>query len=485
MKFIKVAAGVYALFLCFPAFSSYQQCPIDEHFSTWTSEGSQKNGAKSGFYSPWCSPPHGNGPVIDLKDCYTESWVTVSGSESGTFWHQDRVEKNGIVIGGHESANHTSRRVVTVPLTRKSCTRPSTAFEFSCSTNPNGSFTDNWNWECAEGEEPEACEAEGFNGVLSAEQRVTYAYPNDQNVCVNGCMSNRTQGFGIDIEGVGNGLTGTYWAMTGESCGGSGEYEEPGEEGPECDTLNGVYVCRSENVNCMVVDGQEVCGSGAGGVCIGSECLDDGELHEYLQAGNTSVITNAQAQVPPAVDTGRPGERAPPDLPIKVPSGQRNPAGRDYHYWGPGTVGNSSNYGGNNECDPETEDCSDPGGHGECDPETEICGPCDPLTEECGDGAEFTAPGVAYKYAGIDDQINAKRKEIAEFIVGVQNDMMAKLGGGLSDGAGALPCPQFEALGVTIDFCVPEFEQALSLIRPAILLLASVMAGFIILGAKT
>ncbi|WP_353188961.1 hypothetical protein [Pseudomonas sp.] len=171
----------------------------------------------------------------------------------------------------------------------------------------------------------------------------------------------------------------------------------------------------------------------------------------------------------------------------------------EYHYYGPGTVGGgcggtgqgscggtTGGDPGGGECDPETESCGGEG-EGDCDPQTEECGQCqdDPETEEneCGTGAEFTAPSIAYQYADSSQLVGAKRAEIAQFIQTARGEAQQLLSGldGLGGGGSELPCWQAEVFGQTISFCPRDYSAELAILGQMILLIAALMAAFILL----
>lgn len=428
-------AGVLLVLWGVEGRASYQECAVGQ-FTTWTTEGTQRNGARSGFYSPWCTPPHGNGPVSDLKDCYSESWVTVSGSESGTFWHQDRVEKNGIVVGGHESANHTSRRVVTVPLSRKSCTRPSTAFEFSCSTNPNGSFTDNWNWTCgtpqptptpAPTEEcpPAGTAVPGIVGGLciggACDKSGMCAEITDTGALgqYNGnfCAADR-----VKSVSAGDAVSGQY-VFTGDTCDADGrqlpennQQQEGVPEGCARNDSTGVTVC--------LTDTDDDCGTVNGDAF----CAKDVPTNGCKNTSQGGRLCDKNAPTPPKPNKGTPGDEADEDAEV---TGE---GGNQYYYYNAVTVGNSN--GGDNDGDGDGEEnCTDEQGN------PIPCGQpsdCDEQTGDC-TGA-VRGPGFSAKTFG---------QSLAQFSEDVQGSGVGQLFG---SAAAAMPAGSCPALNLDLFF---------------------------------
>lgn len=279
------------------------------------------------------------------------------------------------------------------------------------------------------------------------------------------------------------------WRSLGTYCGGGEQPavdELPQEQAVTTDPVDDLNIACTADYSTCVIPNKQNCGLVNGEYrCLGTDIPASGSC---VTTASGAMFCTTDAVQP---DNGTIGQAAQPDGRFRLLVDPSKPTGelqrQPFYYYSSSTVNNSVNYGGGGGGGttgefPESPDPGDdPGGNGQCDPATEECGPCDPATEECGTGAEFSAPEIAYRYPEVDRHIAAKKKEIAEFIVEVQNDVSEKLGGGISDAQGELPCIDFSMLGHQVEQCLSDFDGALSPMRAAVLLLGALAAGLILL----
>ncbi|MCK5770838.1 hypothetical protein [Algiphilus sp.] len=220
---------------------------------------------------------------------------------------------------------------------------------------------------------------------------MSYYSTDGGSACESGCVVEFAE-YGLSIVGETTDPIAQY-ISTGETCG----TEDPPHDGDEllggeecvtsasgkevcagdalmpknCGTVNGDLVCIDTSPGCGEVNGQEVCeddlpeadncatNSSGDRICI----TDDGELdHPENEADEEEKLEKVDE------------------------NGNRVPGSTTAHIMGTDTDP------GEDECDPQTEQCDDEPGDGQCDPEVEQCddepgdGECDPETEECGEG---------------------------------------------------------------------------------------------------
>lgn|GEM_PF-3747956 len=264
-----------------------------------------------------------------------------------------------------------------------------------------------------------------------------------------------------------------------------------------CEIVAGLDVCLSSDPACIVIEGEKICESSAGGVCGPDECLADGV--DLVKNPNGSELGKPDIDAPPAPDTGTEGEKAPPDLAVGS-TGLDGVLGTgdgetSADYWAPGTAGNSTtNGGGEGDCDPGTEECDGEGdGDGDCDPETESC-ECvdDPETpdDECGDGGGgscpegedcgFTSPKSGGGYSDPASEIPAKQQAIDDQLELIRAELSAMKGDALNSGSAELPCTSFEFFGHEIPFCMTPYEEQLSVVATVVIAGACFLALVII-----
>lgn len=111
-------------------------------------------------------------------------------------------------------------------------------------------------------------------------------------------------------------------------------------------------------------------------------------------------------------------------------------------------------------------------------------GECDPSTEQCDDDGEFSEPGGDYEFKDYGDDVTAAQTELEQQINTVKAEA-AQLLGTVTTGGGSLPCWTHQVLGSEFSLCVAEYQSQLSVVRPALMLIAAVAAAFIILAGRS
>lgn len=242
-----------------------------------------------------------------------------------------------------------------------------------------------------------------------------------------------------------------------------------------CEVVAGLDVCLSSDPACIVIEGEKICESAAGGVCGPDECLADGV--DLVKNPNGSELGKPDIDTPPAPDTGTAGEKAPPDLAVGS-TGADGVLGTgdgetSADYWAPGTAGNSTtNGGGEGDCDPETEDCEGEG-DGECDPETEDC--------EDGGSGDFGGPELE-EVPTIGESLSAykTRVENSPLISAIRGAALSVPSGGSCPD---FSVPWFDGQTITTDAHCAIFDDIAGLLSAIMILVWSIIALYVLLRA--
>lgn len=437
------------------------QCPEGQVLKGYIPNNAQLNTDNS-IRKGECRKP--SAQVVQPASCYTEGQVATPDGQGTIKWRSSILS---------QSTDNSGTLKLLVRRELQSCAPPGGCGPWTISEDQQ----DEWyNPVC--GASDQCSELEGGHKYLAGKGHTgTMCNPN------NNCAMTFTADDPV-VGSYGGGQfnpaqRGTY---TGQQCNAEPEAPEsnnpdlePDEDKP-CGTVDGVKFCADEEApNCGTID----VGAGPQSFCAGAG-PDDGECVStpggQMVCIQPGVEPGEKPATPPAPNTGTKGDPAQPDHAVSNPR-----TGTTTHYYGSGTVGNSTHgdgdHDGDGECEAGEEDtpeCEDEGG-GECESEDE---------EECGDGgAKFTSPAIKYEYTGIRALIAEKKKEIADFITTARAELEQSIGmgDGIATGQGALSCPSVDIGWAQVELCFSDFEPYLNPVRLGILFAAAVLAFTIVL----
>lgn len=297
--------------------------------------------------------------------------------------------------------------------------------------------------------------------------------------CVDNCKANRDLIFTVTLGGVpqavGGSGTGYRWTSTGESCtgqtGATGQSDSciVVEDGTGCGVkANPGLVSDGKILNELTPEPDDTVFSGAD-----ASNLDDNAACATTQSGRVVCAQNAPTEERP--DNGTPGAVAGPDYTITyyAPYGGSTTNSTTYEVYNSSTVNNSTNMGTGG--DPNASGSCGAPGQPACATKGSCGGPGQVACKVEVVGDEFSAPGTQYDLGNYSEEIADAESELSAAIGTARSEAAAIFGGGISGGAGSLPCPPpVTIFGQSVTICLTQYEDQLSVIRALVLLMAAV-----------